>query len=81
MVDFLVPLWATTELGASPAQVGAVVAVEAAASLLYRDVSQAGNVAPALKPTATDCKALGIADEVVREPSAGSACGRSKNSA
>ncbi|WP_018218342.1 MFS transporter [Salinispora vitiensis] len=39
VVDFLVPLWATAELGATPAQVGAVVAVEAALSLVARPLA------------------------------------------
>lgn len=48
-----------------------VISPEAAASILYRDPAMADNVAPSLKPTARDCKALGIVDEVVREPAAG----------
>jgi MFS family permease len=39
VADFLVPLWATSELGASPAQVGAVVAVEATLSLVTRPLA------------------------------------------
>jgi MFS transporter, DHA1 family, multidrug resistance protein len=39
VVDFLVPRWATAQLGASSTQVGAVVAVEAALSLVIRPLA------------------------------------------
>lgn len=39
VLDFLLPLWASAALGASPAQVGAVVALEAGVSLLARPLA------------------------------------------
>ncbi|MHB8574528.1 MAG: carboxyl transferase domain-containing protein [Dehalococcoidia bacterium] len=48
-----------------------VVSPEMAASIIYRDSDRADAVAPSLKPTAKDCKKLGIADVVVAEPAAG----------
>jgi acetyl-CoA carboxylase carboxyl transferase alpha subunit/acetyl-CoA carboxylase carboxyl transferase beta subunit len=48
-----------------------VVAPETAASILYRDVAMADSVATSLRPTANDCKTLGIIDTVVPEPMGG----------
>lgn len=48
-----------------------VVAPETAASILYRDAGMAEEVAAALRPTAQDCKRLGIVDAIVPEPAAG----------
>jgi MFS family permease len=39
IADFLVPLWAGAEIGASPAQIGAMVAVELAVSVLVRPLA------------------------------------------
>ncbi len=48
-----------------------VISPEGAASILYRDVEKAEEVAPALKLTAHDCKELGVVDVVVPEPEGG----------
>ena len=39
VMDFLLPLWAAADIGATPAQIGLVVAVEATASLCVRPVA------------------------------------------
>ncbi len=39
VVDFLLPLWAAAELGASPATIGVIVAVESVVSLVVRPVA------------------------------------------
>lgn len=46
-----------------------VIAPEGAAAILHRDSSRAPEVAALLDPTATRLAALGLADEVVAEPS------------
>jgi len=48
-----------------------VVPPERAAALLYRDVTKAEEIAPALRITAQDCKQLGVVDVVVPEPKGG----------
>ncbi len=48
-----------------------VMSPEGAASLLYRDVSRAEEIAQALKVTAYDCKEMKVIDEVVAEPKGG----------
>lgn len=48
-----------------------VISPEACASILYKDVSYAESAAGCLKMTANDLVALGIADEVVKEPFGG----------
>lgn len=48
-----------------------VVSPETAASIIYRDIGMADSVATSLRPTARDCKELGIVDVIVPEPSAG----------
>lgn len=48
-----------------------VIAPEGAAAILYRDVSRAPEVAERLKITAADCKRLGVADDLIREPTGG----------
>jgi acetyl-CoA carboxylase carboxyl transferase alpha subunit len=48
-----------------------VVPPERAAALLYRDVTKAEEIAPALRITAQDCKQLGVVDVVVPEPKDG----------
>jgi MFS transporter, DHA1 family, multidrug resistance protein len=39
IMDFLLPLWAAADIGATPAAIGLVVAVEATASLCVRPVA------------------------------------------
>ncbi|HRA30889.1 MAG TPA: acetyl-CoA carboxylase carboxyltransferase subunit alpha/beta [Thermomicrobiales bacterium] len=48
-----------------------VIAPEGAAAILYRDVERAPEVAERLKITAADCRRLGVADVLVREPAGG----------
>jgi acetyl-CoA carboxylase carboxyl transferase subunit alpha len=48
-----------------------VISPEGCASILWRDQAQAATAASELKVTAADIKALGVADEVVREPRGG----------
>ena len=48
-----------------------VVSPETAASIIYRDTGMADTVATSLRPTARDCKELGIVDIIVPEPAAG----------
>ncbi|HUZ77125.1 MAG TPA: acetyl-CoA carboxylase, carboxyltransferase subunit beta [Chloroflexota bacterium] len=48
-----------------------VLPPEGAAAILFRDAARAEQVAEALRLTATDCKALGVVDEVVAEPEGG----------
>jgi acetyl-CoA carboxylase carboxyl transferase subunit alpha len=48
-----------------------VVPPERAAAMLYRDVTRAEEIAPALRITAQDCKQLGVMDVVVPEPKGG----------
>ncbi len=48
-----------------------VIAPEGAAAILYRDVSRAPEVAERLKITAADCRRLGVADALIREPTGG----------
>ena len=48
-----------------------VVPPERAAVLLYRDVTKAEEVAPALRLTAHDCRELGVVDVLVPEPKGG----------
>jgi MFS family permease len=39
VMDFLLPLWAAADIGATPAAIGSVVAIEAGASLAVRPVA------------------------------------------
>lgn len=48
-----------------------VIAVESCATILFRDVSKAREVAEALKITAQDMLQFGIADEIIPEPPGG----------
>ena len=48
-----------------------VMPPERAAALLYRDVSRAEEIAPALRLTAKDCIDLGVVDALVPEPRGG----------
>ena len=48
-----------------------VISPERAASIFFRDVQRAEELAAALKLTAADCKELGVADVVVPEPAGG----------
>ena len=48
-----------------------VIAPEGAAAILYRDASRAPEVAERLKITAADCRRLGVADALIREPTGG----------
>jgi len=48
-----------------------VISPERAASIFFRDVKRAGELASALRLTAADCKRLGVADIVVPEPEGG----------
>ena len=48
-----------------------VISPEGAATILYRDVQRARQVAEQLKLTAFDCRQLGIVDVIVPEPLAG----------
>ena len=48
-----------------------VIAPEDAAKILYRDISQADEVAESLRITASDCYDLEIADEIIQEPDEG----------
>lgn len=48
-----------------------VIAVESCATILFRDVSKAKEVAEALKITAQDMIRFGIADEIIPEPPGG----------
>lgn len=48
-----------------------VISPEGAASLLFRDVKKAEEVAAALKLTAHDCRELGVIDVVLPEPDGG----------
>jgi acetyl-CoA carboxylase carboxyl transferase subunit beta len=48
-----------------------VISPETAASIIYRDSGMADTVATSLRPTAKDCRALGIVDTIVPEPAAG----------
>jgi acetyl-CoA carboxylase alpha subunit len=45
-----------------------VIAPEGAASILHRDPTRAEEVAPLLRPTASELRRLGIADRVVPGP-------------
>jgi acyl-CoA carboxylase subunit beta len=45
-----------------------VIAPEGAAAILHRDASRAEEVAPMLRPTASDLRRLGIADRVLPGP-------------
>ena len=44
---------------------------EAAAKLLYRDTTRANETSTTLRLTATDCKDLGIIDQIISEPEGG----------
>ncbi len=48
-----------------------VISPEACASILWRDRSEAARAAEALRYTAASCRRLGIADDVIAEPSTG----------
>lgn len=48
-----------------------VISPERAASIFFRDISRAEELASALKLTAADCKALGVVDVLVPEPGRG----------
>ncbi len=48
-----------------------VISPEGCAAILWKDQSKAQEAAEALRLTAADCKALGVADEVIPEPVAG----------
>ncbi|MEA1959554.1 MAG: acetyl-CoA carboxylase carboxyl transferase subunit beta, partial [Chloroflexota bacterium] len=48
-----------------------VIPPERAATLLYRDVGKAEEVAPSLRLTAKDCADLGVVDVIVPEPKGG----------
>jgi acetyl-CoA carboxylase carboxyl transferase subunit alpha len=48
-----------------------VISPEACASILWRDKAQAPRAAEALRYTAPNCLAIGVADEVIPEPSTG----------
>jgi len=48
-----------------------VISPEVAASLIYRDLDKAKDIASALKLTALDCKDLGVIDTVIPEPEGG----------
>ncbi|MBT9165856.1 MAG: Acetyl-coenzyme A carboxylase carboxyl transferase subunit alpha [Chloroflexi bacterium] len=48
-----------------------VISPERAASIFFRDVEKAAELASALRLTAADCKRLGVADVVVPEPEGG----------
>jgi acyl-CoA carboxylase subunit beta len=48
-----------------------VIAPEGAAAILYRDASQAADVAPSLRLTSRDLLELGVVDEIVTEPEGG----------
>jgi len=48
-----------------------VISPEGCASILWRDASQAGRAAEAMKITAPDLRQLGVIDEIVPEPAGG----------
>ncbi|UCG60922.1 MAG: acetyl-CoA carboxylase carboxyltransferase subunit alpha [Candidatus Zixiibacteriota bacterium] len=48
-----------------------VISPEGCAAILWRDAAKAPDAAEALKPTSDDLVALGIIDEVIKEPSSG----------
>ena len=48
-----------------------VISPEGCAAILWKDQSRAQDAAEAMRMTSGDCKALGVADEVVPEPSGG----------
>jgi len=48
-----------------------VISPEGCASILWRDAARAPEAAAAMKITATDLKAIGLVDEVIREPPGG----------
>ena len=48
-----------------------VISPEGCASILWRDASQAGRAAEAMKITAPDLKELGVIDEIIPEPDGG----------
>ncbi|MEV7028251.1 MFS transporter, partial [Kitasatospora sp. NPDC093558] len=58
LLDFLLPLWAGSALGAGPAAVGALIAVEAALSLLVRPL--AGELADRLDPRRVAAAGAGL---------------------
>ncbi len=48
-----------------------VISPEGCAAILWKDQARAKEAAEAMRLTAADCKALGVIDEVLREPSGG----------
>lgn len=48
-----------------------VISPEGCAAILWKDQSRAKEAAEAMRITAADCKALGVVDEVIPEPSGG----------
>lgn len=48
-----------------------VISPEGCAAILWKDQSKAREAAEAMRVTAADCKALGVVDEVIPEPSGG----------
>jgi len=48
-----------------------VISPEGCAAILWKDQAKAREAAEAMRMTAADCKALGIADEVIPEPPGG----------
>jgi len=48
-----------------------VISPEGCAAILWKDQAKAREAAEAMRMTAADCKALGVADEVVPEPAGG----------
>src|SRR6185369_29387 len=48
-----------------------VISPEGCAAILWKDQAKAREAAEAMRMTAADCKALGVADEVIPEPAGG----------
>jgi acetyl-CoA carboxylase carboxyl transferase subunit alpha len=48
-----------------------VISPEGCAAILWKDQARAREAAEAMRVTAADCKALGVADEVIPEPPGG----------
>ncbi len=48
-----------------------VISPEGCAAILWKDQSRAKDAAEAMRVTSADCKALGVADEVIPEPAGG----------
>jgi acetyl-CoA carboxylase carboxyl transferase subunit alpha len=48
-----------------------VISPEGCAAILWKDQAKAREAAEAMRVTAADCKALGVIDEIVREPAGG----------